>query len=355
MSVVNQTLRELDARTAPPAPAAVLRPVAAVSPRRLGWAIGLPLVVAAVAAAAWLGWPRPDLSPVASLPAAPAPAADVAENLSAHPAELPVVPTVDLAEAPAVDPPQPSVAEPVRGGLALTVTPELSQMPPAAGKRAAAPPRETRAEPDAPPVAPSKQPLIQKRANAPSAEEVADARYRTAVALLQKGREPQARRLLEETLSLDAAHVPARQTLAALLSEAGRDAEAETVLRAGRAAVPGHAWFALSLARLEAARGDTASAIATLRGGLDARGVDADYHATLAALLVQAERPAEATQHYRQALAERPREGAWWAGLGLALAAQGRVVEAKDAYAHALKAGRLPEKLAVFVRAKLAE
>lgn len=355
MSVVNQTLRELDVRSASPAAPAVLRPVAAASPRHLGWAIGLPLVLATVAATVWLGWSRPEAPTAASVPALPAPAAGVAENLSAHPAELPVVPAVDLAKAPAVEPPQPSVAEPVRRKLALTVTPVLSQLPTTVASRAATPPRETRAEPDTQPVAPSKQPLIQKQANAPSAEEAADAHYRMAVSLLQKGREPQARRLLEEALDLDAAHVPARQTLAALLSEAGRDTEAETVLRAGREAVPGQAWFALSLARLEAARGDTASAIATLRGGLDARDVDADYHATLAALLVQAERPAEAVQHYRQALAERPGEGVWWAGMGLALTAQGKGDEARTAFARALESGRLPEKLADFVRAKLTE
>jgi len=42
-------------------------------------------------------------------------------------------------------------------------------------------------------------------------------------------------------------------------------------------------------------------------------------------------------------------------GLGLALAGQGKAVEARSAYKRALAAGNLPEKLAEFVRLKLAE
>lgn len=352
MSIVNQTLRELDARTSAVAPPASLHAVPAVSPRRLGRVAGALLVFVVTAAAVWMVWPRSAMLPEARVPTAPPTRA--AEPVGSREAPSAEQPVEHLAE-----PQQPAAVGATGGELSLALTPALARLPVVTAdvtvKPVAAQASETRVKPDSPPGGSHKPPLIQKQPNVPSADEAAEALYRKAVTLLEKGREPQAKRLLEEALDQDPAHLPARQTLVALLSEAGRDAEAETVLRAGRAAVPGHGWFALSLARLEAARGDTASAITTLRGGLDARGVDADYHATFAALLVQAERPAEAAQHYRQALADRPGEGAWWAGLGIALAAQGRSVEAKDAYTRALSAGRLPEKLAVFVRAKLAE
>jgi MSHA biogenesis protein MshN len=342
MSIINQTLRELDARAAAPAPAAPLRTVAgAARGWPLGWWGGAAVVLAlALAMASWrAGLWQSGHTPDAARPAArgvePAPGAAVipAAPPAAEPADVAATPERAAAQEPAAQTPAMAPAPRDVAGLALQLAVELP-----------APDVET------PP--PSR---IEKRINAPSHEEAAEARYRKAMTLLQKGRDDQARPLLEEALGLHPAHTPARQALVALLIEAGQAAEAEAVLRTGRAAVPGNAWFALGLARLQAARGEARQAITTLREGLDSQGVDADYHATLAALLVQAERPAEALPHYRQALAEKPGEGVWWAGLGLALAAEGKTGEARSAFERALMTGRLPEKLAAFLRAKLAE
>jgi MSHA biogenesis protein MshN len=198
-------------------------------------------------------------------------------------------------------------------------------------------------------------PVIRKEANPATVEEEANERYRKAVTLMQKGRENQARPLLEEAIRLSPGHAAARQMLATLLSEAGQNREAEAVLREGCAVSPDNAWFALGLARLQAARGDTEGAVATLQGGAEGRGVNADYRATLAALLVRLKQHSEAVRQYQLALKLQPDQGTWWLGLALSMEAQGKNAEARSAYSRALAAGNLPEKLVEFVRTKFAE
>ncbi|MFN3751900.1 MAG: hypothetical protein ACK4SR_11070, partial [Thiobacillus sp.] len=81
MSIINQTLRALDARDKPAQPQGTLplRPVAAAGPRRVVWgAAGVGLLLAAMAGAWWIS--RPQATEVAARPAprtavAPAPAA----------------------------------------------------------------------------------------------------------------------------------------------------------------------------------------------------------------------------------------------------------------------------------------
>lgn len=338
MSIINQTLRELDARRPPSAPTGVpLQPVATPLRRKpVGWVVGAVALIVMVAGGWYLLAPAetvpqamdapPRVLPRGAVPASDRPAAAI-PAAAGLPAEAPIVP------------PQASLttasAQPV---------PEGSLQPPALA-RAIAPPDTITPSP----------PAIRKDIVAASAEDEADERYRKAVALLQKGRENLARPLLEEALGLSPTHLAARQTLAALLSEAGQNPNAEAVLREGLAQVPDNAWFALSLARLQAARGDADGAAATLLGGVEGRGVDAEYRATLAALLMRLDRHAEAARHYSRALELQPDQGTWWMGLGLALEAQGQIGGAQSAFRRALATGGLPDRMEAFVRAKSVE
>ncbi|HEY9098411.1 MAG TPA: tetratricopeptide repeat protein [Thiobacillus sp.] len=194
---------------------------------------------------------------------------------------------------------------------------------------------------------------ISKELKKSTPEEDAEDRYRKAMSLVNKGRENQAQPLLEEALRLSPGHVAARQVLATLLNEAGLNREAEGVLREGRKVSPDSAWFAQSLARLQTARGDYEGAAITMQNGLEAKGVNAEYRASYAALLSRLKQHAEAAHQYEMALKLQPDKSAWWLGLGLALSAQGQSAEARAAYGRALAAGNLPEKLEDFVRAKL--
>ncbi|MDP3583616.1 MAG: tetratricopeptide repeat protein [Thiobacillus sp.] len=342
MSIINQTLRELDARkdAAPAAPAPAQAPA---SPRRVVpalWGLaGALLVLAGVLL--WL-WPQPADMPAAldpMLPAANVPVAETPPPVAVEP--VPVAPALALpAETPA--PPAALPAE----ALAPPVDPTPSALTPMPVAAAVVP---------APPAAALPPPEIRKQARQPTPEEDAETHYRKAIAQVRAGRDAQARPLLEAALQAFPRHIAARQMLATLLSEAGQDREAETVLNEGRAVAPEEAWFALALARLQAARGDTAAAAATLLGGQAGRGVNAEYRATLAALLVNLGRHAEAVRQYELALDLQPGQGTWWMGLGLALEAQGRVGEARAAFHRALAAGNLPDALLAFVREKSAE
>lgn len=335
MSIINQTLRELDARKTDSASLQIpLRPVAAATRRGPALWVAAAALLPIAGLALWLmprhaeplAPARPDAALRAPPPVAAAPEQAPARAQPATPAaEIPVKPAVaKTREQEGSD----SGSASKLSGLSLTM--KLSS--PVEGPAA-----------------------IRKVVNTATAEEEAEERYRKAVSLVQKGRENQARPLLEEAVRLSPSHVAARQTLATLLSEAGQGREAEAVLREGRAVAPENAWFALSLARLQAARGDAEGAVATLLSGVEGRGVNAEYHATLAALLMRLKHHAEAEQHYQQALKGQPDQGTWWMGLGLSLDAQGKSDEARSAYGRALTAANLPEKLVGFVRAKLAE
>jgi len=347
MSIINQTLRELDARRIDSLPPQVLlHPVPNALRRKPGrWVV----VIAALSIAGWGAWAL--LPPAKTVRQAPA--------YSAQPA------VTQQAVSPAARvPPEPvaAAAQVSAGAQPETIVPVDSLKPAElqanVQENTGVNKMETRSAAPAatqPAAVVASSPVIQKKINQPTAEEEAEERYRKAVEWVRKGREKQARPLLEETLRLHPGHIAARQTLAAMLSEAGQNLEAEAVLREGRAVAPDNAWFALSLARLQAARGDAETAAATLLGGIASRGVDAEYHATLGGLLMGLKRHPEAARQYQLALRLHPGQGAWWLGLGLSMTAQGQTGEARAAYRRALEAGNLPEKLAGFVRAKLAE
>ena len=346
MSIINQTLRALDARQPDPASQPVsLRPAALAKRRRTGlWlvAAALPLAGAGI----WLV-----SRPAESLPQ---PREGVTQRAVMPQATIPTPSRMPASARPPH----------IHASAKAQVTPVAAESRPKSPDLNAGQNQSASAHPAKPSAVPpttkvsiptEKPPVIRKEDSQPTAGEAAEERYRKALTLIQKDRENQARPLLEEALELSPGHVAARETLAALLSDAGQNQEAEAILRAGRALNPDHAWFALSLARLQAARGDTEDAAATLQSGIGGRGVNTEYHATLAALLVRLKQYPDAAKQYEQALKLQPGQGTWWMGLGLSMEGQGKSDEARSAYRRALKAGNLPDRLEEFVRAKLVD
>ena len=349
MSIINQTLRDLDERkAASPPPQMPLFPVKAAFSRKRGLQVAGVGVILITGMLVWLvRWPVQFMPPqpvVANQPEV-VPHRDVAVA-----AALPEpIAEKDSMPIPAGQPPKRVVEQkPIKVLDAKVLTRETSAESRTLGNQVA-PLSMKLADQVVPPSD------IRREINKPSAEEDAEERYRKAVILVQKGRENLARPLLEEAIRLFPGHIAARQTLATLLSETGHNVEAEAVLRDGHIASPDNDWIALNLARLQAARGDVGGAVITLQSGSAVRGVNAEYRATHAALLARLKRYAEAAHQYGLALKLQPEQGTWWMGLGLAMAAQGKSAEARAAYSRALTAGNLPEKLEEFVRAKLAE
>ena len=347
MSIINQTLRALDARQPnPTTPSVSQHPAAVAERRRTGLWVAAAVLLPLAGTGIWLV-----SRPVERLPQ---PTAGATQRAVMPQAAIPAPRAVPVSAVP------PRVRAPAKAQAAPVVAENRPRPPdskaqknqpaPASPVKLAAVSVTTKVSP-----APEKPPVIRKEENQPTIEEQAEDRYRKALTLIRKGSENQARPLLQEAIELSPGHVAARETLAALLSDAGQNREAEAVLRAGRALNPDHAWFALSLARLQTARGDQAGAVATLQSGMGGRGVNAEYHATLAGLLVGLRQYPDAARQYEQALKLQPGQAIWWMGLGLSLEAQGKGDEARSAYRRALTAGNLPDKLAEFVRAKLAD
>lgn len=340
MSIINQTLRALDARQPGRAAArAADRPpaIAKSHPAKL-WIAVLAAVLLPIAGLTVWFMSRPTMK---SLPQPPARVSHT------PPASSPAVRAPSPAKEVAIA--VPVISDNQRRGEDASA--EAPLRVPASPPRLSAAPVAL----DSPRPAVAQPPAIRKEISQPTDSEKAEEHYRMALTRIRANQQDQARTQLETALDLSPRHVAARETLAALLSGAGNNQEAEKVLRIGRETNPEHPWFAFSLGRLQAARGDTAGAVATLQGGMEGRSVSADYHATLAALQVRLKQYPDAVRQYQQALKLQSGQGTWWLGLGLSLEAQGRNDEARVAFQRALTVGNLPDKLAEFVRAKLAE
>lgn len=379
MSLVNQMLRDLDARRAAPGertalPAAVT-PLAARQAPSQGKAILLgALVLAAGAAAAawwWLAPAAPQPAPVIAPPAAPVVAAPP------PPAVATVAPAPTLAPADVLPPlPKPALVEPD-----LRIDPDLAMLPaerkappakPALGKPqpplpavAALPARAPAAEPPAVPVrpapplakesaaAPAMESSINKQPRLPTAAERAEADYRRGLLAQRQGQTDEAAARYQAALAEHAEHVAARQGLAALLIESRRYDEAEALLRKGIALPAVRLASILALARLKVERGQAAAALELLLANAAAGERSADYQGFAGALLNRAGRQREAAERYQAATQLAPNDGRWWVGLGIVLDAEGKIAEARTAYQKASGLPGLPAELAVHVEQRL--
>lgn len=377
MSLINQMLKDLDARRAVGATGSALpSEVRPFHPRRSSYlrmsAAAVVLLALGAGGALWyadtyLIPPPPPALPV--LPARPiAPAA---------PDKQPAVPEAPVPPSPSVPPSTAPVASPEPAAAAVSRVPDAPDAAkPAAAtapvhRPAAAPAVKPVARPAAAPVAgespPTAAPLvpaarsarpsggvsIEKSSPSGNVGESAEAEYRRALAVINQGRSAESLDVLRMALRLNAAHLAARQLLLKLLIENKQLDEADGVLRAGLALHPGQIAWAMSLARLQLDRGDLASAWKTLDHSLPAAGNSADYQGFAGHLLQRQGRIGEAVDCYRLATRLAPTEGRWWLGLGLALEADGRGTPAREAFANAKASGSLGADLQAYVEQKL--
>lgn len=356
MSVINQMLRDLDAREAnaqervglPPRlrtlpPAKVAR---AAQWRMLVLGIGIGAALAGVAAGffrqADMASPAP--AAVSAVPVAPV-AAPPAPSL-ALPALPPVVVAADAADAQPPTPPPEPVRVPAKPAAARPAVPAKSVI--------AAP--ESKAVP-ATAAAPSPEPAearIDKRSKGgPPGREVAETEYRKGMLAAGNGDNAAALQSLRRALELEPHFPKARQALLSVLAGGKHWAEVRQVAADGLALDPARSDWASILARLQHDQGDSAAALETLERHAAFATRDADYQGLLAYLLQKQQRHAEAVPRYQAALALRPGEGRWWYGLGLALEAAGRGGEAREAYAQGRESGNLPADLLAALEQKL--
>lgn len=375
MSLINQMLKDLDARHESEMRNQLHREVrplpAASGNRHLRPVLGGALLLAALAAGAWLAYERyaaapapasaptavavapaagiPPPSPVAENPEAQGPASPspaLAADAASPTALASVVPDENsgLKLAAALDHPP---AEPPRRPAPRAVVPPAEKMPPL--EKAAAEPGRSREAAAKPPPAP----VIEKTAAAKSAGERAEADYRRALVLVGNARSGEAVDLLLDALRLDGGHAASRHLLARLLIEQRRHDEAMAILAEGLAAQPGQISWAMLLARLQVDRGDLGAAARTLHGAQAFAAGNADYQGFAGFVAHRQGRQKESAEFYGAAVRIAPGEGRWWFGLGLALEADQRAAEAREAFLRARASGTLNADLVALVDQKL--
>lgn len=382
MSLINQMLKELDARRVDAAGGSPFgEQVRAVPDRRRihpAWWLVAALAAALTAVLVWvlLRPPAPDPYMVrAQLPLrlevdidslqATADAGAVAES-------APVVPAASLPPAPAEWQAERPREEPVQ----VQLQPEL--LAPAAPSREVDAPKRASAakevakpapaalaslQPErklpAPVAAPKDEPPthnpIAKQVRELTPAERAENEFRKATLAVQQGRRGDAQAGFEQALQIDARHAAARQALIAVLLDARRDGEALRRAREGLDLDPRQIGFAMILARLQLEKKELGSAIETLERSRPHAADRADYLAFLAALLQRDGRHKEAVEQYVLALQKAPDNGLWWMGMGISLQAEQRKPEALEAFQRARASRNLSPDLLAFVDGRMAQ
>jgi MSHA biogenesis protein MshN len=356
MSLINKVLQDLDQRSAMSAPdSSPPQQVRVVPPPKAGrewfWRIVAGLMVLALAWVAWITYqlqPRPVATELAfraaeeakqRRPAPPKPEAD----RSAKPAPsvpAPAVPSEVFKLALSIDTPIAERAEEARKPQKAAAAPQGPAAP-------AAPAAKTK---PAAPLAPasSMDSKLEKRDQARSTSDRADADYRRGVNFINQGRVSEGEIALGSAVAADPAHEAARQTLVALYLEQRRIPEATRQLQEALAINPRQLHFAVVLARIHAERGDHASALDVLNRVKSTAGGDAEFNALLGAVLQRLSRHPEAAEAYRAAVNAVPHSGISWVGLGISLEAMARRPEAAEAFKRGVATGTLTAEVKTF-------
>jgi MSHA biogenesis protein MshN len=194
---------------------------------------------------------------------------------------------------------------------------------------------------------------VDKRTRTPQLSEAAENDYRKAMAAYRRGATAEAIGGLKNVLLQEARHVSARQALLSLLVEQKSWQEAIQVAEEGLRHDPAQSAWAMILARMQLEHRSAGEAIATLGQFVRHAERNPEYQAFYALLLHKQQRSREAAERYALALALRPDEARWWFGLGLALENDQRPQEARNAFQRARDSGNLPAELSAALDAKL--
>ena len=370
MSLINQVLKELDARGSDAiGTGAYVQQARAVPERQRAhpaWFVAGASTLLFSLAMTWLllrsvpqqapnpsvqpQLPKQNSGPAAPVSAVKAHAAHVTsltltEMLSAQPASSGSTPTAALPSSPVQATPPVVTAPREKEHKSSAEMPMVSPVVTQAKTLTA------QTEKEAPPNA---VPLI-KQLKEPTPQQRADNVYRKALQALQDNKPAEAIKGFESALQLDAGHVGARYALISTLLDAnGRD-DAVARAREGLSLDPAQPGLSMILARLQVENGELRAAIDTLEHTLPYAADRADYQAFLAALLQRDEHHKQAIEHYWVALQRMPQNGVWWMGMGISLQAEHRLPEAVEAFKRAKASNNLSSELVAFVDTRLAQ
>jgi MSHA biogenesis protein MshN len=355
MSVINQMLRELDARggAASDAPEGPIR--APVNARNSGKLVAAGLLLAVVAGVGY--WvvttgapdqPMPQEPLISALPRLDvAPAPTVVATPVEHKVLPPVLPAPRVEAVQAPEKQIPSAIPLIQMATSLSVDPS---QPPAKAEPAIQQVAILPVQAHAEPPADAKKSSVIKKMTELSPEAEAQQFYEDAQTLRRAGKREAAVGKCRQALARDPGMRPARLQLAGLLQDSGQVDEALQVLKTGYEQQPNDT-LAIAAGRMLADQGQRDEALNWLmRGRAGLRPAD---FALMGALLSQLQRFDEAVKAYQRALASDPNQGGWLLGLGLALESLGRMEEARATYRKALERGEFKPDVIEFLQKKI--
>jgi MSHA biogenesis protein MshN len=354
MSVINQMLRELDARGGVASDATEVPMRAPVIKSESGKLVAVGLLLAMAAGIGyWVVTGKSDQSFPPPAPVEPsqarqgaAPVSHVGKPSVEHSVSPPAIPA---SRVEVVQPPEkqslPAIHL-IQIDKSLSVDPSS---PPVKAEQAIQPAAVVPVQAQAEPADIQKSTVIKKMAEL-SPEEEAQQFYEEAQSLRRAGKSEAAAEKYRQALARAPGLRPARLQLASLLQGRGQVGEGLQVLRAGYERQPNDV-LAIATGRMLADQGQRDEALGWLvRGGAGLRPAD---FALMGALLSQLQRFDEAVKAYQHALAADPDQGGWLLGLGLALESLGRMDEARAAYRKALEHGEFKPEVIEFLQKKI--
>ncbi|HQT31614.1 MAG TPA: tetratricopeptide repeat protein [Thiobacillus sp.] len=352
MSIINQMLRDLDARGEAAGEVPVSPSPAAVKQHARGLPVRVAMAGVALGALGALGYWIGMATPERSVPKSPVLVVSPETRTGAQsPAALERAPAMALvasssvarAEVPAA--PKPPALPAIRN----TASPVAHPVQPA--PTAAAPSEPSRvlpvkAQPSA--AAPEKPPVIKKMTEL-SPEQEERRLIEEAQDSRLSGKPGAIIGHYQQVLARHPAFSRVRLQLAELLLEIGKPEDALQVLRAGHV-IRSNDDLAIASGRILAEQGRRDEALDWFaRGRAGLRPADL---ALVGALLAQAQRFDESVKAYQRALAAEPDRGGWLLGLGVSLESLGRTEEAKAVYLKALQQGEFKPEVIEFLRKK---
>lgn len=340
MSIINQMLRDLDARGAAssePPVGGMHVPVKQHFPgvRMAAWLVLLSLLGVAGYFA---------LSRAVPTAGKPTPPARIAQHA---PAPVVVSPPARVDPPPQPEPPpvkQAAAPEPAPVVVKSSVV-HVGQM-----KRALDLSIPSVRETPAVPVSAQAEPVVVKKVVVRSPESEAQQFFDEAQSLRRAGKVDAAIGKYRQALERNPGMLNARIQLARLMQESGQTDAALSLLKTGYDQQPDNG-LAIAAGRLLADMGRRDEALNWLARGRE--GLRPADHALMGALLSQSQRYEDAVKAYQRALVADPHQGGWLLGLGLALESLGRNDEAQMAYRDALEHGEFKSDVANFLRQKI--
>lgn len=348
MSIINQMLRDLDARGEGAGEEPVTFSPAVVKQHARGLPVRVALAGVALGALGyWIGMGAPEQS----VPESSVLVVSPQTRTGAQPSALAGPPALALVEASAVARAKvPAIQKPpALPANRMPVTPAVDLVQP--DPKAAAPSEPSRVLPvkAQPPAADPEKPPVIKKMTELSPEQEEQRLIEEAQSSRFSGRPGSAIAHYQQVLAHHPAFSRVRLQLAELLLQTGKPEDALQVLRAGYAIRPNDD-LAIASGRMLAEQGRRDEALDWFESGR--AGLRPADHALMGALLAQAQRFDESVKAYQRALATEPDRGGWLLGLGVSLESLGRMEEARAVYQKALQQGEFKPEVIEFLRKK---